>query len=1339
MRSTNDTREAIKRWMHVSASPETRDRIWREVLLAQEQSGKTESVLVRPNLWRTIMKSPISKLIAAAVVIIAALPLMFFFTRGATPAYALEQTIEANHTIKTIHLRIVENGQHVEHNEFSDCWIKYDDAGLVSNFRCNFYEDGEDRAYAVWNEGVLKIWRPSQNVVIIIRVNDMEKYWEHFAKEYDPKLIFQWLYVSRGNETNHLQIDEPAEESNSIYVTATHSADKTRLKLIIDPKTKLVKKLSRYRLGEKEDQLDTQIEVLAYNQSIDPSMFELSGIPDDALLIDQVDQLVGLEQGNLTNDEIVVKVVRETLEATIAKDYEKVSRLMEGVPGDTVEEFIKEEFDAKLVRVISIGQPEPHERSGYHIYVPCEIEVENDERGKWTVHIVAMTEFINYQEGRRWVMHRPHRGNGSHISTNRIVDTRDRISEKLIVPGEGVGDFKLGISKDEVLKRLGKPKMIYLGRERYTLNSLPNRYYMVFDEGIAFSIDSNIVTGMTAHSPLYAFSNGLKVGDSEQKIKKAFGEDFHLEEGIGKDFLIYEDRGLSFEIHKEDRTVMEINVTQAKHNQQSDRGSGKDVLNLIRQAAEEGRIAYKRTTPEEFKQIAGKPAKEQVSEDGEVVEMEYPGVQVKFFGKPNLDTPVAILWIAYDGGNIDIGKDRYQKTVKAPPIQPFDKEQGKNPGLGVRRLHEKGITGRGVRVAILDQKLLVDHQEYAERVRLYEEIDLRGRMEPQMHGAAVASIAVGKTVGVAPEAELYYIAKKGGPRYVAQGIKRILKINEQLPKDNKIRVISISVGWTPSVDSYNDIMAACERAKAAGIFVVSCSLERVYGFSFHGLGRDPSADLDVFESYEPGLWWAKEFYEGTDLRGSDCLLVPMDSRTTASPNGKDKYIFHRKGGWSWSVPYIAGVYALAAQVKPDITPGRFWNLALKTGRTIQLEHEGKKRPFGLIIDPVRLIRSISEGEEASQQTTLKNTIVPGVRVGDYTLDMRKDEIISKLGEPEAIYSIHIEGDEMIRRGEDEYSLDSLPEQYILCFRDVSFWMDGDSIEVISVQSPLYKLSGGLGVGDSEQKTKQAFGEDFKLEKAFGKDFHCYHAKGFGFEIHKKNQTVAGIVVYQPEDDDREDDSSEQEADSTQIIVPGVGMGDYTFNMNKDDVLRWLGNPRNIHYGGEDYTLDNLPKRYFMFYDDISFHIDEDQVTGIATNSPRYKFANGLKVGDSEDKLKQAFGGDFKLEEFEQMDAIIYEEKGLRFEIDKNSRMIEEIGINQVKRHQRDMNIPEVHRRDELGPYEDVSGKDLRASDLRYSEDILDTLEFNQETQWPPPERLPEGFDPQVLLQEGMNP
>ncbi len=283
-------------------------------------------------------------------------------------------------------------------------------------------------------------------------------------------------------------------------------------------------------------------------------------------------------------------------------------------------------------------------------------------------------------------------------------------------------------------------------------------------------------------------------------------------------------------------------------------------------------------------------------------------------------------------------------------------ERAKNPGLGLRALHAKGITGRGVGIAIWDQPIQVDHQEFGDRLRLYEEINIREDMTAQMHGPAVASIAAGETVGVAPEADLYFIANF---KHLARSIDRILAINEQLPHDRKIRVISAAVGWSPKRKGYEEITEAAKRAKEAGMLVICSSVERVHGFKFHGLGRDPLADPDDPNSYEPGYWWAESFFRGDDdVTGADRLLVPMDTRTTASPAGTDDYVFYRHGGWSWAIPYIAGMYALAAQVDPDVTPERFWNLAMETGHTVELRRQGKSHKLGPILHPDKLIEAL---------------------------------------------------------------------------------------------------------------------------------------------------------------------------------------------------------------------------------------------------------------------------------------------------------------------------------------------------------------------------------------------
>lgn len=350
---------------------------------------------------------------------------------------------------------------------------------------------------------------------------------------------------------------------------------------------------------------------------------------------------------------------------------------------------------------------------------------------------------------------------------------------------------------------------------------------------------------------------------------------------------------------------------------------------------------------------------------------------------PNADNPYQVDLRSADLSALDL-RDARASLVQAnfdtrtvwPPAermpQGFDPartmELGKDPGLGIRSLHGRGITGGGVAIAIVDQPLVLEHEEYAGRFQLYEEINVAPDTPSQMHGPAVASIAVGKTVGVAPEASLYYIATwvfdpsdtSSNPgrdfSWYAQAVRRIVEINRQLPAGQKIRVLSLSVGWDPSEAGYDEITAATREARDAGLLVVSSSIEQTHGFRINGLGRDPLADPNRYQSYGPGLFWAKVFPDPRMSTGR--LMVPMDSRTVASFTGTGDYAFYRPGGWSWITPYIAGVYALAAQVDPAITPDRFWQVALETGHTVQCSVDGRAGELGPILDPVALVEAL---------------------------------------------------------------------------------------------------------------------------------------------------------------------------------------------------------------------------------------------------------------------------------------------------------------------------------------------------------------------------------------------
>ena len=320
-----------------------------------------------------------------------------------------------------------------------------------------------------------------------------------------------------------------------------------------------------------------------------------------------------------------------------------------------------------------------------------------------------------------------------------------------------------------------------------------------------------------------------------------------------------------------------------------------------------------------------------------------------------VDVPVDILRTTeFDTETIWPEKEKLPKNFDPEKLL----EESKNPGLGIKELHEQGITGQGVVVAIIDQKLDIGHPEYKNSIVDYKEYDEAGKEEVSMHGPAVASLLVGKDCGVAPGARLVYKATPSGRSFLseAQALKDIIEDNKNVPQNEKVRVVSCSIDYMlekpePGLDEWID---ALKKAKELGIFVVDVGGNQI-DISFSG-GGSPENKND-FENY---LSWLREdegneelnkiISEGNideilkklrevkkddlanisdiDLRKKiEALLdkrkkeivVPSDYRTMASSwNKEGQYMYNGRGGISWSVPYLAGLFALVLQINPNI-------------------------------------------------------------------------------------------------------------------------------------------------------------------------------------------------------------------------------------------------------------------------------------------------------------------------------------------------------------------------------------------------------------------------------------
>ena len=77
MRPADNTENLIKK-LRYKAGAEAHDRILDNVMQALDESEKQKSGVTAPNIWRIIMKSPITKIAAAAVIIVGVLTVMHF-------------------------------------------------------------------------------------------------------------------------------------------------------------------------------------------------------------------------------------------------------------------------------------------------------------------------------------------------------------------------------------------------------------------------------------------------------------------------------------------------------------------------------------------------------------------------------------------------------------------------------------------------------------------------------------------------------------------------------------------------------------------------------------------------------------------------------------------------------------------------------------------------------------------------------------------------------------------------------------------------------------------------------------------------------------------------------------------------------------------------------------------------------------------------------------------------------------------------------------------------------------------------------------------------------------
>ncbi len=232
------------------------------------------------------------------------------------------------------------------------------------------------------------------------------------------------------------------------------------------------------------------------------------------------------------------------------------------------------------------------------------------------------------------------------------------------------------------------------------------------------------------------------------------------------------------------------------------------------------------------------------------------------------------------------------------------------------------LTGKGVKVAVIDRPINKNHIEFQNRIEYIEVLpNIPETQRTDFHGIACASFLSGATCGVAPESKLVYFAipNKTSPiydyyNYQLIALQKVIDYNKT--NQEPIQIVSLSAPFTKEQKLTRDFLE-CELKKT-GCTLIDAT---IFGHNFYG--------VDYVRYQEKGEFllnqWQIDNYESnknrkgfTDYFNSLCF-VPSSRRTSADNNTNSSYTHWSKYvSESWTIPHVAGAYALCLAVYPHM-------------------------------------------------------------------------------------------------------------------------------------------------------------------------------------------------------------------------------------------------------------------------------------------------------------------------------------------------------------------------------------------------------------------------------------
>ena len=266
--------------------------------------------------------------------------------------------------------------------------------------------------------------------------------------------------------------------------------------------------------------------------------------------------------------------------------------------------------------------------------------------------------------------------------------------------------------------------------------------------------------------------------------------------------------------------------------------------------------------------------------------------------------------------------------------------------MEIDSLHQDGVTGHGINIAIIDSPFNPNHPEYKDNIRYFQKPLMKLKnTNTHHHGSMVVGCLAGKTTGVAPGVSIYYFtrgkANQDSGRENIAVLKSVLEFNKKQSAKNKINILSCS--WAPQRVATNDkelqeIMNLFQQIESTGVKIIFC-------------GGNKTKD-----SFSVSITDFLPTSKDTETEYKDNIVyIPTNEKSVPFHTGG--YLYQKLGGDSSAAPYLSGVYACALQDNQIFMSRPNWQKELDT---IMKQTAIKAKNGAFMINPIGIRKRVTE-------------------------------------------------------------------------------------------------------------------------------------------------------------------------------------------------------------------------------------------------------------------------------------------------------------------------------------------------------------------------------------------